>query len=156
GVMRRISINRITGSKPPRMLSISFKPFGVFDGIVTMNQCLVAVQHPIVRIPIFQSARIQPQVRLVSPEQRPDTVAFRHIVLEDQRMPVPVGGRLDRATACAAFVVYLGWNTVGWRGGSKDVGNEAFIIAPYGVVSDPARRRAPVPIQHMLTVLSVP
>src|SRR5690606_25080296 len=59
-------------------------------------------------------------------------------------------------TACPAFVVYLGWNTVGWRRGSKDVGNEAFIIAPYGVVSDPARRRAPVPIQHMLTVLSVP
>src|SRR5690606_41201651 len=73
--------------------------------------------------------------------------------LHDALPILPVGGRLDRATACPAFVVYLGWNTVGWRRGSKDVGNEAFIIAPYGVVSDPARRRAPVPIQHMLTVL---
>src|SRR5690606_6897391 len=52
--------------------------------------------------------------------------------------------------------IYFGRDTVCRRRSSQHIGDEAFIIPPYGMVGGPARRRAPVPVKHILPILTVP
>jgi hypothetical protein len=63
---------------------------------------------------------------------------------------------IDNSTLlCPTIVIDLGGNTVCRRGGGKDVHDEALVVTIYRKIHFPTVFGTPMPVKHVLIVLSI-
>ena len=82
--VRRVAIDRVAGRQSPAVLAVSFMPLRVLYAVGIVDQRLITVHLAIIGIPVFQPCRVQADVRVMCPEERP-SVAFGTAMFDPQR-----------------------------------------------------------------------
>src|SRR5690606_39979138 len=98
--MRCVSFYGIAGSQAPAVLTITFVPFWIFNAVLPVDQGMVAVILPIVRILIAQPPRVEAEIRIVRPEQGAAELRCE-VVLQGQVIAILLMCRIISHTAAS-------------------------------------------------------
>src|SRR3546814_2897323 len=117
--MGRVAARAVARGQPPAVRAVSGVASGVADAVLAVDQGVLNVLLPIVRIPVPESARIEPEEGIVREEQRAAEV-------RSERQPDIVAGPVvaERQALHPATVIGRGGDRVGRRRRGQDIRSE--------------------------------
>ena len=109
-----IAFGRVACCKAPAIGPVTFVVVGVFHAVHIINECVIAVELPVVGIAVLQSAGVETYPAVMCPEERPTLL---DVVVMFEFKGQTVGDLIgnEGTVAGPALVICIGRNRVRGR-----------------------------------------
>ena len=145
--MGRITFIPVTGCQPPALCTISFVSLRVVDAIGTVYQSMSLHLLLVIRITVFQSARVEPHIGIMGKEQRAAKISSQRQCYIIKLLAVPENDGVG-----PSFMIHRFRNGIGGRSSSKDISDVTLIMPLNLMVHCPTVIRRPVPVKHVFAI----
>ena len=147
---RRIALGNVAGGESPALRGVSVA-LGVGGAICVIYAGVGNILLPIIRVSVFETARVKAQERIVGEEHGASQVAAQR-----ERYVVELASVLYAAVTRPALVVGACRHRMGGRCRREHIADQSLVPAAYLHIHHPVAVGRPVPVEDVLSAAGIP